>query len=304
MAIILAAYSGNLIGISTSAGNQTIQKTTRNAIRVLAAIGKSYIPVVKGQATPLIRPPMVCSEIHGESGLDGLDNKPLFKEVDLQHTPGPAPPVMYRYIREHFFMTGNKVNLVGTGCLTNIALLLVLYPDVKSMVEISLMGGALGIGNISPSAEFNILLDPEAAKIVFESGVKLAMIPLEVTHTALVTSEILTRIGNSTHFTAKICELLSFFKKSYKEVFDFEDPPLHDPLAIAYVLNPDIFRGRLMRVDIETQSGLSFGRTICDVWNKSDLIKNCWVATEVDVNLFWSMMCDAVELADLRSNLN
>ncbi|CAG9329123.1 unnamed protein product [Blepharisma stoltei] len=304
MAIILAAYSANLLGISTSAGNQTIHKTTRNAIRVLSAIGKSYIPVVKGQAAPLIRPSMVCAEIHGESGLDGLNDKPLFDEVDISHIQGPAPPVMYEQIRRYFYLTGQKVRLVGTGCLTNIALLLVLYPDVKSMIDISIMGGAIGIGNISPSAEFNILLDPEAAKIVFESGVDLVMIPLEVTHTALVTNEVLQKIGNSTPFTAKICELLNYFRKNYKEVFDFADPPLHDPLAIAYVLRPDLFTGRSMRVDIETQSDYSYGRTICDVWNKSTMKKNCWVATKVELDGFWDLMIQAVELADSRSSLN
>eukprot|EP01114_Cavostelium_apophysatum_P000317 TRINITY_DN10298_c0_g1_i2.p1 TRINITY_DN10298_c0_g1~~TRINITY_DN10298_c0_g1_i2.p1 ORF type:complete len:237 (+),score=65.86 TRINITY_DN10298_c0_g1_i2:363-1073(+) len=198
------------------------------------------------------------------------------------------------------------VTLIVTGCHTNVALLFSLFPEVKEQIEeVVMLGGAIGIGNITPAAEFNILIDPEAAKIVFESGVPIVMVPLEVSHTALVTPQIKSRIAQmGTPYSVLAVDLLSFFEESYRTVFNFEFPPLHDPLAVAYVIHPEIFTATLMRVDIETSSELSSGRTLCDIFQMSKLKKNALVATKVDVEAFWNLQIDAIKRANAVSKLN
>ena len=167
------------------------------------------------------------------------------------------------------------------------------------------LGGACGIGNILPSSEFNILVDPEAAHIVLESKIPIFMIPLEVTHTLLVTPEVLSKISASeTKFTKVITDLLLFFKKTYREVFGFIDPPLHDPATIAFIINPELFYYRLMRVDIELHSSLTYGQTVCDVYNMSKETKNVYVCLKIDVDGFWSIFHDAIKEADRNSPLN
>lgn len=192
------------------------------------------------------------------------------------------------------------------GALTNAAVLLILYPEVKDMIEIVIMGGCMGIGNTAPVAEFNIQTDPEAAKVVFESGVPLTMVPLEVTHTALATSEVLADIHSNspTPFRWAMQQLLLYFASTYRRVFKFEDPPLHDPCAVAFVISPEIFETELMRVDIETRSSYSSGQTVCDVWHQSDARNNCHVALKMDTAKFWQLMIAAIGDADRKSILN
>eukprot|EP01111_Echinosteliopsis_oligospora_P009903 TRINITY_DN2994_c0_g1_i3.p1 TRINITY_DN2994_c0_g1~~TRINITY_DN2994_c0_g1_i3.p1 ORF type:complete len:299 (-),score=77.98 TRINITY_DN2994_c0_g1_i3:160-1056(-) len=258
-AIILAGYSNKikLLGISTALGNQSIEKTTQNALKVLSISGLDHIDVVRGQAAPLIRPPMECPEIHGNSGLDcGVGFPPITK------TALPHKAVLYMY--EIINAAPSPVTIVATACLTNIAVLITVFPEIKQKIKsVTLLGGAIGVGNMSPSAEWNILVDPEAAKLVFDSGMKIVMVPIEVSHTALATPDIISSIQNlNSNFGLLMVDLLLFFKKTYKEVFNFEHPPLHDPLAIAYVISPDLFETRLMRVDVETMSPLCSGRTV------------------------------------------
>eukprot|EP00877_Chromochloris_zofingiensis_P007942 jgi/Chrzof1/3400/Cz12g23290.t1 len=198
--------------------------------------------------------------------------------------------------------------LVCTGALTNVAALIIIYPEVLNLIEIIIMGGALGVGNTGPVQEFNIQTDPEAAKVVFESGVKLTMVPLEVTHTALVTQKVLTKMLNSRQpvspFKLLTQQLLTFFASTYKAVFNFDDPPLHDPCAVAYVIAPHIFEVREMRVDIETCSSISAGQTVCDIWHQSTRPKNCFVAMSMDVDAFWALILDALDRADAASPMN
>ena len=210
------------------AGNQTVGKVTDNALRVLAACGLPHVDVVAGAAKPLLRPaPILCPEIHGDTGLDGPLGGPVLPPAPHAAVPGKAPVVMFeRIAAAHARLqqaaaaagggqgdgageqegdasgssgsgsggqaaAGPRVQLVATGALTNVALLLALYPEACGMLEVTLMGGALGVGNTHPVAEFNIQTDPEAARLVFESGVPLTMVPLEVTHTALATTSVL-----------------------------------------------------------------------------------------------------------------
>jgi len=155
---------------------------------------------------------------------------------------------------------------------------------------------------MSPAAEWNIMVDPEAAKIVFESGVDLVMIPIEVSHTALVTEEIIKRISMmNSQFSELLVDLLLYFKQTYKDVFKFDNPPLHDPLAVAYVIDPTLFKTELMRVDIETMSPLCRGRTLCDIYHMSYAPKNVNVALSVNVTKFWDLLLDALALANAKS---
>ena len=218
MALLLAAHSPGalrLLGVSTVAGNQSVDKTTHNACRVLDAVGAApAIKVVRGQDAPLLRPARHDPGIHGESGLDGsaiLDGV----RADPARLVSKAGTKGVMHMAESILgHTGGKVTLIATGALTNVALLLALYPEVKpALTEIVLMGGAMGIGNRHPVAEFNILCDPEAAQLVFTCGVRVVMVPLEVTHTALATPEVMGRItARRSLLSAMVVDLLSFFK--------------------------------------------------------------------------------------------
>jgi len=166
------------------------------------------------------------------------------------------------------------------------------------------MGGAVGMGNTSPSSEFNIECDAEACKIVLESGLSITMIPLEVTHTALVNNDVLDRLKKmDSKFSTFIKDLLLFFKDSYLKNFGFNDPPLHDPCAVAYLIKPELFETKLCRVDVDTGNS-SYGRTNCDIYNLTKLEKNAKVALKMDVKGFWNLIFEAFESANRVSILN
>lgn len=302
MAILLAAFhpDSQLLGLSTVAGNQSVEKTTANAWAVLSALGLEDLPLISGMGSAIMGPMPFCAEIHGNSGLDGADGQPLFPWKER-----PADPEFWlqrwaRLLQQAWDQTGQPIDMVCTGSLTNLALLITLFPDLRSKLRVSLMGGALGIGNTGPVAEFNIENDPEAAAIVFQSGMEIAMVPLEVTHTALVTREVLAQLGDHTPFRLKIRDLLLFFRDTYLQVFGFPDPPLHDPLAVWYALEPQAFKGRKMRVDIETRSELSRGQTVCDFYGRSSKTANAYVCLEADIPRFWEVMLQAVNQADAQ----
>jgi len=309
------------------AGNQSVEKVTDNALRVLAAAGLQNIPVVAGQQKPLLRPPvgsheisfptlnkinrrslafnlsflqLHCPEIHGKSGLDGPLGGPVLLPTTMTAVPGKAAILMFEAIRHSFSKNKEEpVTLIATGALSNVALLLMLYPELvdQRMVEIVLMGGAIGIGNTHPVAEFNIQTDPEAAHVVFTSGAPVCMVPLEVTHTALVTKQVMQKILTPPDhpFLKLIAELLLFFADTYKKVFKFEDgPPLHDPVAVAYAIAPEIFVVEKLHVEVERCSPLSSGQTIVDVWGRSGLQPNATVCKSVDVDAFWELLINAV----------
>ncbi|KAL0477543.1 inosine-uridine-preferring nucleoside hydrolase [Acrasis kona] len=301
MAIILAGHHPDLhlLGVSTACGNQTVDKTTINALKILSVSGLEHVEVVKGQAAPLMRPPKPCPEIHGTSGLDGT-TFPVLTKKPIQ---GKKAIV---YMNEVISQQTEPVHLICTGQLTNAALLLTVYPEIKEkLAQIVFMGGGVGVGNTSPAAEFNIECDPEAAKIVLESGVQIVMVPLEVTHTALCTPTIIERLHSlNTSFSSLIVDLLMFFQDAYKKVFRFQHPPLHDPCAVLYVARPDLFKTELMRVDIDTESRLCAGRTVCDIYHMSTLVKNVHVALHMNVDEFWNQMIQAVQKADTLSSMN
>lgn len=245
---------------------------------------------------------MLCPEIHGETGLDCLAGGSILDP--LQGDPQSANyeravPRMFAVISQHHASRQTKVQLVATGALTNLALLISLYPEVIDMVDVVIMGGSMGAGNTGPVQEFNIQTDPEAAKIVFEA-ISIVMVPLEVTHTALATPEILKQIcpDDASLFRILIRDLILYFKSTYTRVFGFEDPPLHDPCAVAFVIAPHLFQTKRMHVDIEVGSSLTSGQTVCDIWHQSAKPPNADVALKMNVPAFWELIISALHVAD------
>lgn len=289
LAILLAASAPalELVAITTVAGNQSLDKTTLNARRVCSVAGIEGVPVAAGCDRPLVRERIAAPEIHGESGLDG----PAFEAPTVPLDPRHGVDVIIEASQTH-----PGVVLIATGPLTNVATALSRDPDLgKRLERIVLMGGAIGLGNVTPAAEFNIGADAEAARAVFESGIPITMVPLETTHRALATDDVITRIAALDFPLARICvELLGFFADTSRRVFGFEAPAVHDPCAVAWLLDPTIVPTKPMRVDIETRAEFSYGRTVCDVYGITGREPNAEVGVGLDEGRFWDLMIGAI----------
>ena len=291
MAILLANASPeiDLLAITTVAGNQTLPKTTLNARRVCSRAGIPDVPIAAGCDRPLVREQRVAANIHGESGLEG----PTFAgEPDVPLDPRHAVDL----IVELLMASDGDIMLVPTGPLTNIGMAMRREPRILPKIRhIALMGGAWGFGNQTPSAEFNILVDPEAARIVFESGVPLTMCGLELTHQAKATPDIIQRFADlHTPLGDFAVEMLQFFASTYRRMHGFDGPPLHDPTAVAWVIDPTMVETQPAHVDIETHAEFSYGRTVVDLHDVLGLPKNVQVATKLDVPRFWDLMVGAI----------
>ena len=260
VAIMLAAASPaiDLLGITTVAGNQTLPKTTLNARRVCTAAGITSVPIAAGRAQPLHSRLRTAPDIHGETGLDG----PAFGEPTVHIEPVGAVEFLRRVLGE----ADRPVTLVATGPLTNVAALLLAHSEVAGRIqEIVLMGGSTERGNVTPCAEFNIHVDPEAADIVIGSGLPVTMCGLNVTHQALAIGDVLDRIAALGTPLARICvDLLTFFSASYRRVFGFDAPPLHDPVAVARVIDPTIVTTVEANVAVELAGTHTRGATVID----------------------------------------
>ncbi|MGZ6372539.1 MAG: nucleoside hydrolase, partial [Candidatus Limnocylindria bacterium] len=243
--------------------------------------------IAAGCERPLVRSTIASPEIHGESGLDG----PAFGPPTVPLDPRHAVDVILDASR-----TRDGLVLVATGPLTNVATALARDPGlVRRLHRVVLMGGAIGLGNVTPAAEFNIAADAEAARAVFESGIPITMVPLETTHRALATDAVLERIAALDFPLAHVCvELLTFFAETYLRVFGFPAPAVHDPCALAWLIDPEIVPARPMRVDIETQAEFSYGRTICDVYGITGRAANAEVGMDLVVDRFWDLMIGAL----------
>ena len=284
--IMLAVYNPKLDVqfISTTHGNQTVNKTYMNARRTLTLIKRAdKIPVYRGYSRPLVRESVACPEIHGESGLGGVD----WSEVDKEMPPNPAlkllgyddesqlqPTDFFKHLHRLISETkeGERFNVITTGSQTNIAQYLLAYPqDAKKIKMTTMAGNFMIVGNITPFAEFNVLIDPEATDYILKSGVEYVFAaPLDITHTVLITESVLNDIRNATRpysprFAEMIEKLLMFFKDTYKEVFGFNDPPLHDPVAAFYVIAPEWFESQQCHVDIETKGEYTYGSCCTDL---------------------------------------
>lgn len=300
LAILLALFNPALevIGISTVAGNQTIEKVTQNAASILSAFKRTEIPLIQGMGKPLLGQFPFCEEIHGTSGLDNVKGEPVFPPVNRQTAEKDWFMEIYEILARQIQGSQEKIQWVSTGSLTNLALMLTLFPKLSDWIEITFMGGALGIGNTHPVAEFNIENDPEAAQIVLSSGIPICMVPLEVTHTVLATPEVERAIGRQSPFRRQILMLLDFFRETYNKVFQFEFPPLHDPVAVFWVISPHAFAGKTMHVAVETSACLCRGQTVCDFYGRSGKRKNVQVQLEMDTQTFWKTMLEAIDQAE------
>ncbi|QJT18430.1 pyrimidine-specific ribonucleoside hydrolase RihA [Aeromonas sp. 1805] len=279
IALILALASPELkvLAVTTSAGNQTPDKTLNNALRILTLLGRDDIPVAAGAPKPLARELIIADNVHGESGLDG----PQLPDPGFAPVAMTALELMAKCLRE----SPEPVTLVPTGPLTNIALLLAAHPELKSKIaRIVLMGGAAGAGNWTPAAEFNIYVDPEAADMVFKSGLPITMCGLDVTHEAQVMDEDIERVRTITNPVAQcVAGLLDFFMIYHRDPkWGFAGAPLHDPCTIAWLLAPALFHGVECRVDIETGGTHTSGMTVVDRYGLTGKAANALVLLGLD----------------------
>ena len=284
IAILLAGHSDklNLLGISVVAGNQTIEKTARNALNVATYLGIN-VPVAIGCEFPMVRERVICAAIHGESGLDGFD----FPKYDAKFDKRHGVQLIIDTV-----MNNDKVTVVATGPLTNVALAIKLEPKLKERIEeIVLMGGSVDNGNTSPAAEFNIMCDPEAAHVVFTSGIKVKMVGLNVTRKVLVTDEVVSRMEKINNSASDMfVKLMKVFNENQRKTFGVKAGPLHDPATIASLLDEDLIKYQSMNVVIDISHGPSYGRTNCDVFDYLHAPHNALVAMDIDVERYWNII--------------
>jgi pyrimidine-specific ribonucleoside hydrolase len=255
--LVVASPELELLGVTTVAGNQALDKVTRNALRVLELAGRTDVPVVAGADRPLVRELVVAAEAHGESGLDGPALPPPRARPLARHA--------VEFLAEQALASDHPVTLVATGPLTNVALFLAQRPDAAARLgRIVLMGGSSGAGNMTPSAEFNVWVDPEAAARVFKSGLDITMVGLDVTNQAALRAEDAEALRETGPVGAAVREMLAFYGRFYREWYRFEGAPIHDAVAVAHLIRPDLVTTREHHVAVELGSGLCRGRTVVD----------------------------------------
>lgn len=288
---MLLAYANpalDLRAITTVAGNQTLAKVTDNARRVATLAGITDVPIAAGADRPLVRDLVVAQDVHGETGLDGAELPSARVELDA----ASATDLMARVIAE----ADRPVTLVPTGPLTNIARLLREHPEAADGVaEIIWMGGSTARGNITPYAEFNAFVDPEAAAQVFASGLPVTMIGLNVTHQALATDEVIARIRSiGSGVAATIADLLSFFAATYERIWDLPAPPVHDAVAVARAIDPVLVECAHAPISVEANGEFTRGATVVDLHARTGRPPNAHAGTALDVERFWDLMVDAL----------
>ncbi len=290
VAIILAGQKKyfNVLGITTTSGNQTIEKTSRNALSIVEYLDLD-IPVAKGASEPLIREVEVCEAIHGESGLDGFEFKPLKRSFDSRHA--------INFIIDTLLNSKEKVTLVATGPLTNFALALKLNPSIRNKIDrIILMGGSYQMGNVSPASEFNILCDPEAAFIVVNSKLPIYMITLDVTRKVLCYNSYIEQIAKINNKASHLfVNLMQVFNKNQKEVFGYDGAPLHDPVTIASLIDENLVTFKHVNTEIDLSHGCSYGRTNCDIFDYLKKEKNTYVSIDINVEMFFKIIEEAIK---------
>lgn len=291
VALLLAAGSPSVevLGITTVAGNQTLDKVTRNALRIATLAGLE-VPVAAGAARPLLRDEVVvAANIHGESGLDGT----TLPQATLKPDPRHAAQLIVDTVMNE---PPQSVTLVPIGPLTNIALAARLEPRIVERVkEVVLMGGGYHIGNVKPMAEFNIENDPEAAHIVFEEKWPIVMVGLDLTYQALATQTVKDKIA-AIHTPASdfVTQVLTRFSENYKKSKGFDEPPVHDACAVAYVIDPGVIETRKAPVHVEYRGEYTSGMTVTDLRRKAPQDCHTAVAMKLDRERFWNLVIEAV----------
>jgi inosine-uridine nucleoside N-ribohydrolase len=287
IAILLALGSPELelIGVTTVAGNQTLDKTTRNALATLEVAGRSDVPVAAGAEKPLQRELRTAAHVHGESGLD----EPELPELSARPVDAHAADFLAELMEP-------GVVLVPTAPLTNLALMLERHPEVADRVgRIVWMGGSIAEGNVTPAAEFNAFVDPEAAAIVFASGIPVTMVGLDVTHKALFTRAYAERLRDAGRAGRFVAELSDFFQAFHERSYGFDGSPIHDAMAVAHVMDPTLMTTRHANVAVETRSDLCDGRTVVDLRGVTDREPNADVGVDVDAARFLELLVSRIE---------
>ena len=292
VALLLALASPELEvrGVTTVAGNVPLALTARNARIVCELAGRPDVAVYAGADRPLVRPLVTAEYVHGRTGLDGAD----LPEPTMELQEGHAADFLVRALME---AVPGTLTLCPLGPLTNVALAMQRAPEIVPRIrEIVLMGGGcFEGGNATPAAEFNIYVDPQAAAVVFDSGVPLTMLPLDVTHQALIKRRHLERLrALGTRVGEAVAGWLEFFERYDVEKYGMEGGPLHDPCVIAYLLHPEFFGGRPCNVRIETASELTMGMTVVDWWGVTGLAPNCTVVRRLDSEAFFDLLIERI----------
>ena len=291
VAILLALASPEeieVLGITAVAGNVPLSLTEKNARIVCELAGRPDIPVYAGCDRPLKRKLVTAEHVHGKTGLDGPELPE--PKIKLQEKHG-VDFIIDTILQE----PENSISLCPLGPLTNIASAILKQPKIVSRIKkIVLMGGAyFEVGNITPAAEFNIFVDPDAAKIVFEAGIEMVVMPLDVTHKALVTekrNEAFRQLKSPVGIA--VAEMTDFFERFDKEKYGSSGAPLHDPCVTAYLINPKIFSGKKINVEIETKSELTLGMTVADWWGVTDRKANTFFVGDLDSDKFFSLLTE------------
>ena len=287
IALLLALASPELevLGVTTVHGNQTLEKTTANALRVLDLARRADISVAAGADRPLSRELTIASHVHGESGLDGPALPPAVRSPLGEH----AVDFMERVISA----SSKPVTLVPTGPLTNIALLLE-RTGGANVERIVLMGGSIGEGNMTPAAEFNVWADPEAAQAVFHAGLDTTMIGLDVTHQAVTTPALQDRLTATGPIGQFVADLIDYFAVYHFETYGWDGAPIHDAVAVAYVVRPDLVTMIESNVEVELESELCRGRTVVDRWKRTDRPVNAHVGIDLDAEGFFDLLVERI----------
>ena len=281
----LASPELELLGVTTTYGNQTLEKTTANVLRVLELAGRADVPVASGAAAPLERELTVAAHVHGESGLDGPTLPPP--------SGAPVSTDAVAWIAQAVDAASGPVTLVPTGPLTNVAM----YLDVHGTTGIEgivLMGGAIAEGNMTPAAEFNIWADPEAAQVVFDADLDVTMIGLDVSHKAVTGPDVQRRLRDAGRVGVFVAELVDFFAVYHRETYGWNGAPIHDAVTVAYLLRPDLVETKHRNVEVERESELCRGRTVVDLWRRTDRPANAHVGVDLDTEAFFDLLVERI----------
>jgi inosine-uridine nucleoside N-ribohydrolase len=289
--LALASPEVELLGVTTVSGNQTLEKTTANALRILEFAGREDVAVAAGAPRPLVRERYVAAYVHGESGLDGPDLPPPRGAEVEQHA--------VEFLAGLIESSPRPVTLVPTGPLTNVALLLARYPETAGKLKrVVLMGGAIAEGNVTPAAEFNIWADPEAAHRVFTSGIDVTMIGLDVTHKALMTPEQAEQLRATGRVGGLVADLHAFYHRFHAETYGFHGSPVHDAVAVAHVIRDDLVRTVDRGVVVDCGGELSRGRTYVDLWRRAEWEPNAHVGVDIDADGFLGFLFERLASLD------
>lgn len=289
IALLLALASSkeiDLLGITSVAGNVPLSLTQLNARKICQLAGRPEVKVFAGCPRPLLRPLLTAEHVHGTTGLEGAD----FPDVTMPLQPQHA----VQFLIDQLSNAKQPITLAMLGPLTNLAVALVQAPAISTKIErVVVMGGAITQGNVTPTAEFNMYVDPHAAEIVFTAGLDLTLIGLDVTHQVLTTPHRLGRIrAVGTPVSEAAANLLTYYGTADAERYNLPGAPLHDPCVLAYLLRPDLFAGRQLPVAIETASPLTLGQTVVDFWQTTGQAANVFVIDQVDVDGVYDLVIE------------